>query len=336
MKSPAILVSDETNLRQEEPFMSYYHHLTMSERESLMLFHEQGKSIREIARQLGRAPSTISRELRRNPQTYRATKAQIRYFANRTKCVRHAILDDLELHHLVHFLLGYLWWSPEQISFRLRAEGCSQISTSTIYRALDNGRLQDTLRYYLRIKYKKLGKNKEPRKVCFEKTIDLRPVEADIRAVPGHWEGDTVRGSNETDSVVTLVDRYSRFLLCQKVPNRESSTVRLAVVKLLTQARLPVKTVTFDQGTEFAENKAMEEGLEADVYYAHPRSPWERPTNENTNGLIRQFIPKRSKVSTLTEDDISRIVARLNFRPRKCLGWRTPYEVAFNQVLHFT
>lgn len=316
--------------------MSCYHHLTMSERESLMLFHEQGKSIREIARQLGRSPSTISRELRRNPHPYRATKAQSRYRTNRKKCVRHAVLDAADLHELVHFLLGYMWWSPEQISNRLREEHTAKISTSTIYRALDNKKLQDTLRYYLRIKYKKLGKNKEPKKVCFEKTIDLRPTEADLRAVPGHWEGDTVRGSKETDSVVTLVDRYSRFLLCQKVPNRESATVRLAVVKLLTQARLPVKSVTFDQGTEFAESKAMEEGLGVDVYYAHPRSPWERPTNENTNGLIRQFIPKRSKVSTLTEDDVSRIVARLNFRPRKCLGWKTPYEVAFNQVLHFT
>jgi IS30 family transposase len=107
-------------------------------------------------------------------------------------------------------------------------------------------------------------------------------------------------------------------------------------VRLLTRSGLPVRSVTFDQGTEFAESEQMEKDLGIDVFYAHPRSPWERPTNENTNGLIRQFVPKRSKVSALTEDDINRFIAALNFRPRKCLGWKTPYEVAFNEVLHLT
>lgn len=316
--------------------MSCYHHLTMEERESLMLFLNQGKGIREIARLLHRSPSTVSRELRRNPAPYRATTAQKQYTTRRTNCVRHTLLSDLELHKMIHFLLGSFWWSPEQISKRLKEEGTAQISTSTIYRALENGALQDTLRYYLRIKYRKLGKNREPNKLCFQKSISLRPAAANTRSEPGHWEGDTIRGSNETFSLVTLVDRYSRFLLCTKVPNKESSTVRRAVVELLTRSRLPVKSVTFDQGTEFAENTAMEQELGVDVYYAHPRSPWERPTNENINGLIRQFVPKRKKVSALTEDDVYAIVAKLNFRPRKCLGWKTPYEVAFGEVLHLT
>ena len=157
-----------------------------------------------------------------------------------------------------------------------------------------------------------------------------------MRSEPGHWEGDTVRGSRENDAVVTLVDRYSRFLLCEKVPNRESGTVRRAVVKLLKQSRLPVHSVTFDQGTEFAESLEMEQELGVGVYFAHPHAPWERPTNENFNGLIGQFIPKRSKVSSLTDDDIWSIVAKLNFRPRKCLGWKTPYEVAFQEMLRLT
>ncbi len=316
--------------------MSCYHHLTIEERESLMLFHERGKSIREIGRLLHRSPSTISRELRRNPDPYRASTAHRQYTTRRTKCVRHTILSDRELHKLIHFLLGSFWWSPEQISERLREEGTARISASTIYRALENGALQDTLRYYLRIKYRKLGKNKEPNKQCFQKSISVRPDTANNRAEPGHWEGDTVRGSKENAVLVTLVDRYSRFLLCTKVPNKESSTVRRAVVELLTRSRLPVKTVTFDQGTEFAENIGMEDDLGVDVYYAHPKSPWERPTNENMNGLIRQFVPKRRKLSDLTEDDVCAIVAKLNFRPRKCLNWKTPYEVAFNQVLRLT
>ena len=316
--------------------MSCYSHLTIEERECLMLSHERGDSIRQIAKKLGRAPSTISRELRRNPDPYRAVSAQKNYKRRRKACVRSKVLHNLELHKMVHFLLGYLWWSPEQISNRFREEGTANISTSTIYRALDNGDLQDTLRYYLRIKYHKLGKNKEPSKLCFQKSISLRSEAAALRSEPGHWEGDTIRGSCETDSLVTLVDRYSRILLCERVPNKESGTVRRAVVRLLTRSGLPVRSVTFDQGTEFTESKEMEQELGIDVFYAHPRSHWERPTNENTNGLIRQFVPKRSKVSSLTEEDISRFIAVLNFRPRKCLGWKTPYEVAFNQVLHLT
>ena len=316
--------------------MSCYKHLTIEERESLMLFYEQGQSIRQIAKNLGRAPSTISRELRRNPNPYRATTAQKHYRKRRKLCVRRRLLSDLELHKSVHFLLGYLWWSPEQISNRLREEGTARISTSTIYRALENGDLQDTLRYYLRIKYHKLGKNKEPNKLCFQKSITLRSEAAALRAEPGHWEGDTIRGSCEKDCLVTLVDRYSRILFCMKLPNKESGTVRKAVVSLLTRSELPVRSVTFDQGTEFTEGKVMEQELGTDIYYAHPRSPWERPTNENTNGLIRQLVPKRSKVSALTVADVDRFVATLNFRPRKCLGWKTPYEVAYDQVLRLT
>ena len=321
--------------------MSCYRHLTIEERESLMLFREKGDSIREISRKLNRSPSTISRELRRNSGPYRASAAQERYKTARKKSVRHSILANKELHQTVHFLLGYLWWSPEQIANRLREEGTACISTSTIYRALDSNLLQDTLRYYLRIKYKTLGKSKKPSRLCFQKSITLRPETANTREEAGHWEGDTIRGSNEKDSIVTLVDRHSRFLLCEKVPNRESGTIRRAVVKLLIHSKLPVKSITFDQGSEFAEGAGMEQDLASNnlnvgVYFAHPHSPWERPSNENTNGLIRQFVPKRSKVSQLTEQDILSIMAKLNFRPRECLGWKTPYEVAFDHVLHLT
>lgn len=121
-----------------------------------------------------------------------------------------------------------------------------------------------------------------------------------------------------------------------KIPNKEAATVRSAVITMLEAARIPVKSITFDRGSEFSDAKEIEQALGIPVYFAHPHSPWERPTSENTNGLIRQFVPKRSKISKLTSEDISRIQTLLVFRLRKCLGWRTPYEAAFENLLHFT
>lgn len=315
--------------------MSCYHHLTINERESLMLFFIQGMSMREIARKMNRSVSTISRELRRTNNEYRASCAQNDYEQRRKRSVRHCRLENLELRRLVQFSLSHMYWSPEQISKRLTMEGMP-ISTSTIYRALDNGLLRDTLRYYLRFKYKTLGKASKRNKSCFSKSIHMRPKEADMRIVDGHWEGDTVRGHRESECIVTLVDRHSRFLLADVVPNRESTPVRETICRLLKESKLPVKTITFDRGTEFAEGSQMEIELNADVYFARPSAPWQRPTNENTNGLLRQFIPKRSKISDIAQDTFRRYIFLLNFRPRKCLGWKTPYEVAFHQVLHFT
>lgn len=316
--------------------MSCYSHLTIEERESLMLSLNLGKSIRAIARELHRSPSTISRELRRNQSPYHATAANKNYEQNRKRSVRKTVLSDKALHETVHFLLGYFYWSPEQISNRLRYEGKAAISTSTIYRALDNGELQDTLRYYLRLKYHKIGKSKKKARKCFKKSISLRPIEAYERKQIGHFEGDTVHSSNENECLVTLVDRASRYLLCARSADKGSENVSRAIVELLTKSKLPIKSVTFDQGTEFAESARLEKELNSEVYYAHPHSPWERPTNENTNGLIRQFAPKRSKLSSLSDADIDSFTAKLNLRPRKCLGWKTPYEVAFNEVLHLT
>lgn len=316
--------------------MSHYHHLSIEERESLMLIHERGGSIRQIARELGRAPSTISRELRRNAAPYRASSADKRYRCNREKCVRRQVLDNKELKREVHILLSRLYWSPEEISMRMKLEGTGKISAGTVYRALDTGKLRDTLRYYLRLKHRTIGKASKKSKACFQKSISQRPVEAQLRSEPGHWEGDTIRGSGESACLVTLVDRYSRYLLCSKVSTKESAVVRQAVVELLKNAGLPVKSITFDQGTEFSEGVQLENELGIDVYFAHPHSPWERPTNENTNGLIRQFVPKRSKISSLTPQEVSSFTNLLNFRPRKCLGFLTPFEVAFSHLLHLT
>lgn len=315
--------------------MSCYHHLTISERERLFKFRVMGYSIRDIARQLGRSPSTVSRELARNAPEYLPSQAQEAYHTRRKKCVRTARLADMSLNVQVRFFLTKLIWSPEQISERLRLEtGMCVISTSTIYRGLENGLLRDTVRYYLRHKYKTLGKAKKPARKCFMRSIALRPPEAKERSEIGHWEGDTVMGHNERARLVTLVDRKTRYTLIAKVPCAEAEIVESAIVEQLRGHE--VRSVTFDQGIEFSASAQLEKEIHAPVYFAHPHSPWERPTNENTNGLIRQFVPKRRSLKDYTDDDIQRFAAWLNLRPRKCLGWRTPDELLHNRLLHFT
>jgi len=235
----------------------------------------------------------------------------------------------------VRFLLTYCLWSPEQICERLRLEtDRCVVGTSTIYRALDNGIMRDTARYYLRIKYKRLGKSKKKSRKCFAKSITLRPDEANRRARLGDWEGDTVLGHNERPRLVTLVDRKARYTLIGKVDNAEAETINETVTRLLRGH--VAHSITFDQGSEFAFAHQLENELNTHVFFAHPHSPWERPSNENTNGLIRQFVPKRTPISPLTHDDVSSIAARLNLRPRKCLGWKTPYEIFFHSSLHFS
>lgn len=315
--------------------MSCYHHLTIVERELLYGFLQKGLSLRNIAQRLKRSPSTISRELRRNPE-YLPIQAQRNYVQRRKRSIRKYRLSDPQLHANVRFFLGHLFWSPEQISQRLKAEGAATVGTSTIYRALDSGLLRDTLRYYLRFKYKKLGKSKKPTKRCFARSIEDRPAAANDRAELGHFEGDTIVSHKSKAVIATLVDRKSRYLIAGRVDRKEAAQVRRVIVELLLKTGGPVKSITFDQGTEFSEAGEMEAGLNTMVYFAHPHAPWERPSNENTNGLLRQFIPKHRDLGDISDEDLSRFAALINLRPRKCLNWATPYEVFSHNLLHFT
>ena len=315
--------------------MSRYHHLNITERENLYKLYLQGAGIREMARQLGRSPSTISRELGRVPGDYRPSVNQKAYHQKRARCIRRRRLLDTALNQDVRFYITHLYWSPEQVCERLRLEhGSCIVGTSTIYRALDNGTLRDTIRFYLRKKYKVLGKARKAGKKCFEQSIDLRPAEAADRAAIGHWEADTMLGCKEPDRLVTLVDRKSRYVLIARVTSARAEEVNETIIGLLKGH--PAHTLTFDQGTEFASARELHAVLGSEVFFAHPHSPWERPTNENTNGLIRQFVPRRKSISELSDKDVSDIAAKLNLRPRKCLGWRAPYELLSLHLLHFT
>lgn len=314
--------------------MNCYHHLTIEERETLYRGLCQGKSLRGLGRELGRSPSTLSRELRRNGGEYHPWRAQGNYHKRREGSVRRYVLEQPQLRHTVHFLLGWLYWSPEQISNRLRLEGRFTIGTSTIYRALERGQLRNSLRFYLRRKYKTFGKSSKKTRECFSNSIDQRPLQALHRSELGHFEGDTISGHGSRACILSLVDRRSRLLIAGKADSKEAKNINALLPRLLHGH--PLRSLTFDQGTEFSQAAALADALGAGVYFAHPHAPWERPSNENTNGLLRQFFPKEKSLASVSQEELDRVVALLNFRPRKSLNWRAPYEAHFHTLLHFT
>lgn len=335
--------------------MSHYKHLTIEERESLYLGKNQGKSIREIARELGRSPSTISRELARNKHSHRPyspSAAQRRYTNCKKNCGRKAILSTEENRDIIRKLIGEYEWSPEQIEHRLALEGSTlKISYATIYRALKNGLLDggslwhvrkcDRYLFHLRRKGKPRKKNNavnKQGKIHIEYTISQRPAAANDRSEFGHWESDTVIGKRGEALLLTQVERKSRFLMAAKIPDAAAETVKEAMIAQFQQLPPEMrKSVTPDRGHEFAKYAEVSETVEQiPFYFADPYSPWQRGSNENTNGLLRQYYPKHTSIDGVSADDLASVVEKLNHRPRKCLGWLSPYEVFYKTVLHLT
>ena len=335
--------------------MSHYKHLTIEERESLYLKKNQGESIRSIARELGRSPSTISREITRNKHSHRPyspSAAQRHYQANRKKCGRQPILKNERYCALIRKLIGEQEWSPEQIEHRLVLERNElQLSYATIYRALRSGILDDSDSKYIRKKNrysfhlrhqgkprKKNGHKNQQGSLHIEYTISQRPSSANDRTELGHWEGDTVAGKRGGAHLLTQVDRKSRFLLAVKIPDNTAATAATAMIRMF-QA-LPkdkVLSITPDRGHEFANHADVSSAVHhVPFFFADPYSPWQRGTNENTNGLLRQYFPKYSSLDSVTDSMLADVVFKLNRRPRKCLGWLSPYEVFFNTLLHLT
>lgn len=343
METSDTMVSDQTNTLGDAA-MSHYHHISTEERKSISELFYAGHAIRQIAARLGRSPSTVSRELRRNRSDvasavlYHPEAATLAYQTRRKRCVRpHLLSADADLRHTVHFLLGYLYWSPAQISARLKKEGTFQISASTIYRVLEHGQLRDSLRFFLRHKYKTFGKASKKRRKCFESRIEDRPAEANDRSEIGHFEGDTIIGHGHRSCIVTLVDRKSRFLLAGKCASKRVEDVAPVIIRLLS--KIPPekrKTITFDQGPEFSQPELLEQALGVRVYFANAHAPWERGTNENTNGLLRQFYSKERGLGDVTQSDVDHVAALLNLRPRACLDADLPFESFYCSVLHLT
>lgn len=306
--------------------MKPYTHFTLEERECLRIKLTEGKSMRQIGREMGRNVSSISRELARNKKkdgSYNAYWGWSQYRYRRKKCVRHRRLEkDTKLSAFVKQGLDKRW-SPEIIAARWTGKS---FSASTIYRELKKKLI---IGYSERTHLRRRGIRKycrgDNRTIRPEHTIHERPECVNERMRIGDWEGDTVHGGKNRGGLVSLVDRRSRYLKLVLIKNKESITVEKAVYEAF-RGTMPVRTITLDNGSEFAKFRNYEKTLKATVYFADPHSPWQRGSNENINGLIRMFFPKGCDFLNVTEEELSQVLELINNRPRKCLGWLSPVE----------
>ncbi len=329
--------------------MTSYKHITTGERELIFLYSNMGYSIHRIGKLLKRSASTISRELRRHSGqgfAYSPSNAQRRYNRNKKKCGSKRLLDTSIIKPMIQTLFIDYQWLPEQISNRLKLE-CPEefISYNTIYRAVYRGDFNHCVSVNsrgaltkLRRRGKKYGikKYQDGRGHFYDaRSIHDWPDEAIERKECGHWEADTVLGKAGKACVVTLVDRKSRFLLIGKAERKKAVDVASTIKNLLSSIPMNQrKTLTPDRGQEFAHYERISTENHIDCYFADPSSPWQRGTNENTNGLVREYLPKSVDMTPIFDDFIESVAFKINNRPRKCLGWKTPYEVFYKKVLH--
>lgn len=310
-----------------------YHQLTTRERYLIVEHKSMGLSMREIGKALCRSASTISRELRRNADRsdgrYRVDKADSYARARRWRSRQGSHFKASEV-AAVHELIGRKW-SPEQISGRLRQRRAMRIGTSTIYRWLAQDKARGGMSWLqtrqLSRRYRKGYRVRDLRgRMSGKRPLSERPRQANDRSEVGHLEGDTVMGRDGRHCLLTLVDRMTRRTRILKLPARQAAEVNKALIREVRSGRLRMKSLTLDNGTEFHGFKELEEKLGIRVFFAQPYHSWERGTNENTNGLIRQYLPKGSCFRQLTQRQCNEIERALNDRPRKVLGFSTPNE----------
>ena len=323
--------------------------LTSAEREEISRGIVAGQSIREIARILGRAASTVSREVRRNGgrARYRAVEADKSAWDRGRRPKQCKLALNGRLARLVASKLK-MNWSPEQIAGWLKAEYPRDeryhVSHETIYQSLfiqARGALKKELTAHLRsqrtIRRSKHSKSKGVGQGEIKDIVSIRerPASVEDRAVPGHWEGDLIAGSKNTH-IATLVERKTRYVMLAKVNSRDTKTVIKALIK--QSKKLPkelYKSLTWDRGKELAGHKEFSLATNIKVYFCDPKSPWQRGSNENTNGLLRQYFPKRTDLSVHSQAHLNKVARQLNERPRKTLGFRTPAQ-KFNECVAST
>lgn len=311
-------------------------HLTSEERDRIAQLRHRGADQKEIAQALSRSPSTVSRELRRNRtgKEYFAAQAQRQAEQRRSERPLVRKLDRCETNQAVRSGLTHEW-SPEQIAGRLAQQhpDCPdrQVSAQTIYNWIERDDDSKYWQSFLRRRGKRPYRRKNPAATSDAARISQRPEVIEQRLRLGDFEGDTVLGPPGTGGLATLVDRKSRYTIVVKVHSKEADHVHEKIkgrMKQLDEERR--HSITFDNGTEFARCRRLEKHLGLKLYFADPGCPYQRGTNENTNGLIRQYFPKGTDFRTVTHYEVREVENLLNNRPRACLGFQTPAEVFFD------
>lgn len=322
----------------------HYRHLTVPQRERLAKMYHEGHSLTEMAKTLRREKSTISRELRRNGspkhQLYSPCRAQVRSDERRSKASRRPRISNEKIRAYLRAKLT-LGWSPEIIAGRLPLEHPGlHISHEAIYQYLYDRRtkgrkeLVELLRRaHRRRKLKGLGRKVRKTKIPNRIPIEARPKAVDSRRYYGHWEGDTMESQKSPPVLNSLTERKSRLLLLTKLERKAAGETKRAIVRRL--AVLPPalrKTITLDNGTENTLHEEITTEIGAKCYFARPYASWQRGTNEQTNGMVRWYLPKGTDFRNITEEQIVAVESRINNRPRKCLKYKTPLEV-FTRVV---
>ncbi len=323
--------------------------LSFQEREEIALGRAAGETIRVIARRLGRSPSTVSRELRRNADregAYRATAAHALAWERASRPKPAKLATNLALRERVQDDLGRRY-SPEQISGRLRRQFPDdpqmRVSPETIYQSLyvqSRGALRRELARRLRTgrSLRKPGQRADQRKNRIPDPVNIaeRPPEADDRAVPGHWEGDLLIGKRNATAIATLVERTTGYAMLVSLPDgyKPEHVAPALAAKIQTLPEALRRSLTWDQGPEMRDWKQIRVDAEIDVFFCDPHAPWQRGSNENTNGLLRQYFPKGTSFATVTEGDLDRVADELNDRPRKRLDFAKPTEELAELLLH--
>ena len=314
--------------------MSNYKQLTLDQRYEIYAYLKAGFTQSQIADKLGVHKSTISRELARNKgrRGYRAKQAQAKTYSRRQSASKF-IRFTVEVQAKVESLLS-IDWSPEQISDHMQSKASLPISHERIYQHIwadkhSGGSLYERLRQSQKKRRKRYGKKDSRGQIKGRVSIAERPKIVDEKTRIGDWEIDTIIGKNHTGAIVTAVERITKFCCIAFVPSRKADLVAAALIRMLRPFKDQVHTITADNGKEFAMHAYVAKKLDAKVYFADPYSSWQRGLNENTNGLIRQYFPKKMPFIDIKERAIKHVLERLNNRPRKTLNFKTPYQLFF-------
>lgn len=309
-----------------------YKHLSLEERHYIEIELKKGSSQNQIAKSLGRSQGSISRELKRNTtkKGYSHIKAH-----QQTQARLSGSLKSIKLTKDIQILLDkYICkdWSPEQISGRLKRDKIISIHHETIYQYIykdkeTGGSLYTHLRHQKRRYKKRFNFKRNPSKIPNRRDIADRPEVVNNRERVGDWEADTIIGKGQQGAIVTLDERKSKLRLAYPLLSKKSIQTCGVITFLLGAIKTFVKTITFDNGKEFTQHEKVAEKLSCDTYFAKPYHSWERGQNENANGLLRQYFPKKMKLTNVKVEQVIQAVDKLNSRPRKCLGYKTAYEV---------